>query len=401
MSCSLSCTFVPGSAGTVGTLATGMSPVQPVFAGSYHLVASGCTDPGDTTNFSVSGATVSTTAPTAGTYRICVQTNQAGVSSTYSEFTVVGVSGATSSAAAVGMTSPICGNNFSAQPCTFAAGSNNVSVFGLTTGMVPADPTYGSYFYDPTGIHGTTPNYTMVASNAACPDAGDTTHFSFAYKNGNVQMGLMPGSGTVAGAYHICLQIAVPGAINTPQYQEITLTAVNDSITGVIPATTTLTDDAIDYGGLIQMQCLSAVSPQCATSKWTMASNANFTMAENGSITPVGHPADGTYNLSVSVGGAGPFTVTVNIVPHTNWNGGSLNRILTGFPAAPPNESPLLHVQTGRVPDFTAGFTSITGPQPCNNNLPLASATTCGPGGGWIPGGAGKAQGYPTVANGT
>ena len=212
-------------------------------------------------------------------------------------------------------------------------------------------------------------------------------------------MGLMPGSGTVAGAYHICLHIAVPGAINTPQYQEITLTAVNDSITGVIPATTTLTDDAIDYGGLIQMQCLSAVSPQCATSKWTMASNANFTMAENGSITPVGHPADGTYNLSVSVGGAGPFTVTVNIVPHTNWNGGSLNRILTGFPAAPPNESPLLHVQTGRVPDFTAGFTSITGPQPCNNNLPLASATTCGPGGGWIPGGAGKAQGYPTVVN--
>jgi len=94
LACPSSCLFVPGTPQVVGTLSTVMIPSQPGFAGSYNLVSSGCTDQGDTTNFSLGGAgnaTVNTTAPAAGTYHICVQTSQPSAGpSKYTEFTITG-----------------------------------------------------------------------------------------------------------------------------------------------------------------------------------------------------------------------------------------------------------------------------------------------------------------------
>lgn len=92
ISCITACIVPTGAASTVGQLNTMMSPGWPAFAGSYALVSSGgsCAGGDDTAHFSiVSGNLLHSTGPAAGTYKVCVQTSQAGSVARYDEITVV------------------------------------------------------------------------------------------------------------------------------------------------------------------------------------------------------------------------------------------------------------------------------------------------------------------------
>lgn len=183
MSCGTGCTFQASNAGVIGTLSTTMVPGTVGFSGSYQLVASGCTDSGDITHFSVSGATVNTTGPAAGVYHICVQVSQATATNSpqYAEFAITGV---TSTPAIVGLI---------ASPQSYLSPPGNVSyqVSPVCLGPCPGPATYA--------LHTNT--------SGSCT-SNDNNSFSM---SGNT----VTGTGISWNTF-TCVQVTMPTASNSP-----------------------------------------------------------------------------------------------------------------------------------------------------------------------------------------